>query len=109
MGNKCQNPECGREIPEEKNYCGDECLRRHIEIKKEAKSNNPILDSELRTKLSNTAWQRGLSWRAEKLEAIAEARRRGISEEEIFKQLKKAGLIDQTVKTLMKDAHFLDE
>ena len=34
---KCRNPECGKEIPEGLNYCNQECLRRHIELKKEAK------------------------------------------------------------------------
>lgn len=115
--NICQNPECNKEIPEGKNCCDEQCLRRHLEIKKEAKStkatyeqqSNPALDVELRSKLNNTAWQRGLSWRTEKIEAIAEARRRGIDEKEIFKQLKRAGLIDQTVKALMNDAHYFDE
>jgi hypothetical protein len=34
---KCKNPECNKEIPEGMNYCGEECLRRHQEIEKEAK------------------------------------------------------------------------
>lgn len=35
--NKCQNPECGKEIPEGKKYCGTECLKKHLQIKKQAK------------------------------------------------------------------------
>jgi len=35
--NKCQNPECNKEISDEKKYCGEQCLKRHFEIKKEAK------------------------------------------------------------------------
>jgi hypothetical protein len=31
---KCKNPECKKEIPEGSNYCGEDCLRRHIELKK---------------------------------------------------------------------------
>jgi len=31
---KCANPECEKEIPNESNYCSEECLRQHIEIKK---------------------------------------------------------------------------
>ncbi len=31
---QCKNPECKKEIPEGLNYCGEDCLRRHIEIKK---------------------------------------------------------------------------
>ena len=36
--NKCKNPECGKTIPDNLNYCNEDCLRRHIEIKKEAKN-----------------------------------------------------------------------
>jgi len=30
----CRNPECGKQAPEGSNYCGEECLRRCIELKK---------------------------------------------------------------------------
>jgi hypothetical protein len=70
--------------------------------------NNPFLDSKLNASLNNTAWQRGLTWRNEKVNAVAEARRRGISEGEIFRQLKIAGLIDATARAIMKDASYLD-
>lgn len=33
--NKCQNPECQKEISENKKYCNEECLKKHLEIKKE--------------------------------------------------------------------------
>jgi transposase-like protein len=49
-----------------------------------------------------------LSWRNEKLNAVAEARRRGVNEEEIFRQLKIAGLIDATARAIMKDASYLE-
>jgi hypothetical protein len=112
--NKCKNPECGKEVPAEQNYCNEDCLRRHQQLKREAKESekskgSQVLDTELKGKLNNTAWQRGLSWRTEKIEAIAEARRRSIDEVEIFKQLKRAGLIDQTARALMNDAHYFDE
>ena len=32
--NKCKNPECQKEIPDNLNYCNEACLKRHIEIKK---------------------------------------------------------------------------
>lgn len=68
----------------------------------------PELDYELRAKLTNTAWQKGLTWRNEKIKAVAEARLKGISEQEIFKQLKIAGLIDMTARAIMDDAHYLE-
>jgi hypothetical protein len=70
---------------------------------------NSALDAKLKASLNNTAWQKGLTWRSEKVNAVAEARRRGISEEEIFKQLKIAGLIDATAKAIMKDASYLED
>jgi len=35
--NVCKNPECRKKIPKGTNYCGEECVRRHIESKKEVK------------------------------------------------------------------------
>ena len=31
---KCMNPECRKEIPEEKKYCNETCLKRHLQLKK---------------------------------------------------------------------------
>lgn len=39
----CKNPECKKEIPDSLNYCNQECLKRHIEIKK---LNKRILNPE---------------------------------------------------------------
>ena len=69
----------------------------------------PEMDYELRSKLTNTAYQKGLAWRNEKIRAVAEGRHKGISEEQIFKQLKMAGLIDATARSIMRDAHFFDD
>jgi hypothetical protein len=33
----CQNPECNKEIPDNMNYCGEPCVRKHIELKKQAR------------------------------------------------------------------------
>lgn len=32
---RCGNPECQKEIPDNKKYCNEQCLTRHIELKKE--------------------------------------------------------------------------
>jgi hypothetical protein len=78
---------------------------------KELEKNNSgtALDIQLRAKLTNTAWQKGLTWRNEKVQAVAEARRRGVSEKEIFKQLKRAGLVDATARDIMNDAFYLED
>jgi hypothetical protein len=36
--NKCKNPDCRKAIPDKQNYCSEDCLRRHMEIKKEQKN-----------------------------------------------------------------------
>lgn len=35
--NNCKNPECNKEIPDDKKYCSELCLKRHLEIKKREK------------------------------------------------------------------------
>jgi len=30
----CENPECKKEVPEDKAYCDEYCLRRHLELKR---------------------------------------------------------------------------
>lgn len=37
---KCQNPECNKEIPKNMNYCSENCLKNHIEIKEQLKIGN---------------------------------------------------------------------
>lgn len=37
MTNKCKNPECNKEILDSQNYCSEDCLRKHAEIKKQEK------------------------------------------------------------------------
>jgi len=73
------------------------------------KKENSALDSQLKALLSDTAFQRGLTWRNQKVNAVAEARRRGIPEEDIFRELKRAGLIDATAKAIMRDAFYLED
>ena len=68
----------------------------------------PKIDSELRSKLNNSGFQRGLTWRNEKIQAVAEARHKGISEKEIFRELKRSGLTDSTANIIMKDAFYCD-
>ena len=104
------NPECKTEIPDNLAYCNEGCLRRHMEIKREtrasSKSNNNELDPQLETKLTNTQWQRGLAWRQEKVETVAEVRRKGIEDKTIFRYLKRSGLTDQTARKIMDDARY---
>ena len=75
--------------------------------KKEQK--NYGLDAKLKARLHDTAWQKGLTWRKGIIEAVAEARRRGIPDREIFKHLKQTGLMDTTAKKIMNDAFYFED
>jgi hypothetical protein len=72
------------------------------------KPNQRKIDSELMSRMLNTAWQKGLGWRSEKVQAVAECRHQGFTEDEIFTLLKRTGMIDATVKAIMKDAYYCD-
>ena len=109
----CQN--CGKPTISKK-FCTDQCKQLYNREPKGPKpllvkqnKKNQILDAELEIQLTNTQYQKGLSWRQEKLEAVAEARNRKIEEKTIFRILKRAGLTDQTARKIMRDARFLNE
>ena len=70
--------------------------------------NRPIDDIRLKAKLNDSQQQKGVTWRKAKLEAIAKARKEGYSEKSIFAELKKAGLVNHTVNTMMEDAWYCD-
>jgi hypothetical protein len=63
----------------------------------------------LRTKLSNPHFQRGLTWRGEKLEAIQQARIEGRSEEWILRNLMLGGVTRPTALKMMEDSKFIYE
>jgi len=56
MPHTCRNPECGKEIQEGMNYCGEDCFKRHIELKKlkkEQESEEPSKNPEVEEILSH--------------------------------------------------------
>lgn len=40
--NKCKSPDCSKEVPDSQDYCSEECLKHHIELKSEKNRNKPI-------------------------------------------------------------------
>ena len=68
--------------------------------------NNQIDDIRLKAKLNDSQQQKGVSWRKTKLEAVAEARKKGYNEKAIYIELKKAGLVNHTVNSIMDDAWY---
>jgi hypothetical protein len=106
---KCQNPECSKEVLEGKKYCNQDCLKRHLEIKKETKSNGALRigGSDLTAQLMDSCFQRGLSWRGAKIEAIQTALEQGYSEEWILKTLMRGGLTRMTALRLITDCRYI--
>jgi hypothetical protein len=102
--NICQNPECDKALPEGKTYCGEPCIKRHLEIKKAEKENS---DLSLSDKLHDPAFQRGVTWRMRKLQAIHDARNEGKSNDWILRELMVGGLTRQTAERIMDDSKFL--
>ena len=106
---KCRNPECGKEIPDNLAYCNEACLRRHMEIKKEAKKleksdDSPTVEKSIEEILKDPVYQRGAGYRAEKLRAIWKARQQGVADEQIRKLLLRGGLTKQTASVMMQDS-----
>lgn len=108
----CQN--CGKPMEGGK-FCSEECGRLYhqkpvgskpLAVKHRQQQKNSTLNPQLETKLTNTQWQRGLAWHQEKVEAVAEARHKGIDEKIIFRYLKRSGLTDQTARKIMDDARY---
>ena len=73
-------------------------------ILKTTQKNNGLA---LKTKLSNPHFQRGLTWRREKLEAIQQARAERRSEEWILKNLMLGGATRPTALKMMEDSKFI--
>jgi hypothetical protein len=108
----CQN--CGKPIERGK-FCSPECGQLYYQkpvgakplaVKHNQQQKTSIIDRQLETKLTNTQWQKGLAWRQEKVEAVAEARNSDIDEQIIFRYLKRSGLTDQTARKIMDDARY---
>jgi hypothetical protein len=82
---------------------------RHLEIKKKAKSNGApnTASSDLKAQLTDSCFQRGLSWRGAKIEAIQTALKQGYSEEWILKTLMCGGLTRMTALRLITDCKYI--
>jgi len=113
--NTCQNPECNKELPEGKKYCGEECIKRHLEIKREARTKTTkelekydgeqkTVEINIENVLTNPVYQRGAGYRAEKLKAIWKARQKGMTDEQVIKLLLRGGLTKQTANVMMQDS-----
>lgn len=109
-------PICSKKMPDFLDYCSKECTEKAKEkIKKEAKPVRNSVENQEETRgkntslnveevLTNPVYQRGAGYRAEKLKAICNARKRGLTEEQIVKLLLRGGLTRQTANVMMQDS-----
>jgi hypothetical protein len=98
----CGNPECRKELLEGQNYCNEDCVRKASELRQ--KSIDGFKDD-----LRDGAFQRGIMWRKNKLQTIYKARRAGVSDEQILRELRIGGITIQKARELMKDEEELFE
>ena len=68
--NKCRNPECNKEIPDNLNYCNEQCLRRHLEIKKEQIPQNPLRGKQPKQKPITEEFKKALPESTEQLQNL---------------------------------------
>ena len=111
--NNCRN--CGKEIPQGIDYCRD-CAEKHLSPQPEIESKEKIQISINRKvgekiifadELRDGAFQKGIHWRKNKLEAIYKARNAGVSDESVLRELRLGGITIQKARELMRDSEEL--
>ena len=113
--NICKNPECHKEIRDGLNYCNEDCLRKHIEIKSARKTPEMVKNLEeipqnrngFTDDLRDGAFQKGCNWRATKLNAILKARQARETDNQIERELRLGGITKQKARELMRDSEEL--
>ena len=87
--------------------------RKDSEFAKACPESAKILAQEKQNKngftddLRDGAFQKGIMWRKNKLQAIHKARQAGISDEQISRELRIGGITSQKTRELMKDSEEL--
>jgi hypothetical protein len=114
----CLNPECNKPISDDKKYCNEDCLRKHLEIKKQSIQDNkrnlpkaidslPINNDNFMNDLKDGAFQSGIKWRKNKLEAIQKARHAGLTDRQILRELRISGITNHKAIELMTESEEL--
>jgi hypothetical protein len=72
-------------------FCSKDCLEKYKEHQEEKRIEAPnkiaLKDNPLSDDLKDGAFQKGIHWRKNKLEAIYRSRKAGISDEQILREL----------------------
>lgn len=102
---------CGAPIPDGLDVCRP-CAEKHLNTQPEKevqvlanqKEGDKIAFAD---ELRDGAFQKGIHWRKSKLEAIYKARKAGVSDEQVLRQLRLGGITIQKARELMKDSEEL--
>jgi ribosome-binding protein aMBF1 (putative translation factor) len=104
---------CGKEIPDFLDTC-NECAEKHFMQKtneglnsQEKPTNSTTEKNSFSDELRDGGFQKGLNWRKNKLEAIYRARKAGMSDEQILKELRLGGITIQKARELMRESEEL--
>jgi hypothetical protein len=103
---------CGKQIPNGLDYCR-ECAEKYLSPQPETipeklavnqtRGEVTVFSDELR----DGGFQKGLNWRKNKLEAIFRARKVGLQDEQILRELRLGGITIQKARELMRDSEEL--
>jgi hypothetical protein len=105
----CKN--CGKEIPDFLDFCKT-CAEKHFNPQLEEESQKIVSQTNgektvFSDELRDGGFQKGLNWRKNKLEAISRARKAGIIDEQILRELRLGGITIQKARELMRDSEEL--
>ncbi len=102
---------CGKKIPVGLDYCRN-CAEKQLSPQPEIETQNAVNQKGeekilFADELLDGAFQRGIHWRKNKLETVYKARKAGVSDEQILRQLKIGGITIQKSRELMRDSEEL--
>ena len=78
----------------------------HLESAKNLQPTEPK-ENTFADELKDGAFQKGIHWRKNKIEVIYKARKAGVSDQEILRQLRLGGITIQKARELMRDSEEL--
>jgi hypothetical protein len=101
---------CGVSIPDGVDVCRP-CAEKYLSPKPEITQQTSIKKegekNDFSDDLRDSGFQKGLNWRKNKLEAISKARKTGLQDEQVLRELRLGGITIQKARELMKDSEEL--
>jgi hypothetical protein len=108
-----QEPTIKKRIQKKGKDMTEEKSQRDADFRRACPESAKIIDQEKQSKngftedLRDGAFQKGILWRKNKLEAIHKARRAGVSDQQISRELRIGGITPQKARDLMRESEEL--